>query len=73
MQDRIYQQLAKNFGKDNVGTELDAGYGALIDIVVKESDGNFTFYEIKTSYSVRLCIREALAQLLEYAYPSVPI
>lgn len=68
MQARIYQQLAKKFGKDNVGTELDAGYGALIDVVVKESDGNFTFYEIKTSYSVRLCIREALAQLLEYAY-----
>ncbi len=68
MQTRIYQQLAKKYGKHNVGTELDAGYGALLDVVVRESSSNFTFYEIKTSYSVRLCIREALAQLLEYAY-----
>lgn len=68
MQARIYQQLTKKYGKDNVGTELDAGYGALIDVVVRESSRHFTFYEIKTLYSVRLCIREALAQLLEYAY-----
>ncbi len=68
MQTRIYQQLVKKYGKDNVGTELDTGYGALIDVVVRESKKHFTFYEIKTSYSVRLCIREALAQLLEYAY-----
>jgi hypothetical protein len=68
MQTLIYRQLAKKYGKENVGTEVDSGYGSLIDIVVKESNTNFTFYEIKTSYSVRLCIREALAQLLEYAY-----
>ena len=68
IQTRIYQQLAKKFGKDNVGTELDAGYGSLIDVVIKESNGKFIFYEIKTSYSVRLRIRDALAQLLEYAY-----
>lgn len=68
IQSKIYQQLAKKFGKDNVGTELNAGYGSLIDVVVKESNGKFIFYEIKTSYSVRLSIRDALAQLLEYAY-----
>lgn len=68
IQTKIYQQLAKKFGKGNVGTEIDAGYGSLIDIVVKESNGKFIFYEIKTSYSVRLSIRDALAQLLEYAY-----
>lgn len=68
IQTRIYQQLTKKFGKDNVGTELDAGYGSLIDVVIKEANGKFVFYEIKTSYSVRLSIRNALAQLLEYAY-----
>ncbi|MBT9538121.1 MAG: hypothetical protein IVZ94_08315 [Nitrospirae bacterium] len=68
IQTRIYQQLAKKFGKDNVGTELNAGYGSLNDVVIKESNGKFIFYEKKTSYSVRLRIRDALAQLLEYAY-----
>jgi hypothetical protein len=68
IQTNIYRQLAKEFGEKNVGTEIDTGYGSQIDVVVRENDGGFLFYEIKTSYSVRLCIREALAQLLEYAY-----
>jgi len=68
MQTVIYRHLVKKYGRDNVGTEVDAGYGSQsIDLVVREDSG-FTFYEIKTSYSVRLCVREALAQLLEYAY-----
>ncbi len=69
MQTKIYRHLVKKHGRDNVGTEVDAGYGSQsIDIVVKENSESFTFYEIKTSYSARLCVREALAQLLEYAY-----
>ncbi|NCO83243.1 MAG: hypothetical protein COZ31_08540 [Nitrospirae bacterium CG_4_10_14_3_um_filter_44_29] len=68
IQTKIYQQLAKKFGKENIGTEVDAGYGSLIDVVIKEANDKYIFYEIKTSYSVRLSIREALAQLLEYAY-----
>lgn len=68
IQTNIYNQLVKQFGKDNVGTEVDTGLGSQVDIVIKEGSGKFTFYEIKSSYSVRLCIREAIAQLLEYAY-----
>lgn len=68
IQTKTYGQLAKELGENNVGTEIDTGYGPQIDVVTRESDGSFIFYEIKTSYSVRLCIREALAQLLEYAY-----
>lgn len=68
MQTNIHQQLAKKFGGKNVSTEQNTGYGSQIDLVIKDSQGNFIFYEIKTSYSVRLCIREALSQLLEYAY-----
>ncbi|HLD14837.1 MAG TPA: hypothetical protein VJB18_09010 [Burkholderiales bacterium] len=69
MQTEIYRHLASKYGKDNVCTEQPAGYGSQsIDVVVKEGSGSFTFYEIKTSYSVRLCIREALGQLFEYAY-----
>jgi hypothetical protein len=70
----IYRQLSKKFGKDNVGTGQNTGYGSQVDVVVRENDGGFIFYEIKTSYSIRLCIREALAQLIEYAfYPNKDI
>lgn len=68
IQTSIHKQLIKEFGNCNVGTEVDTGLGSQVDIVVKEKNGSFVFYEIKTSYSVRLCIREALSQLLEYAY-----
>jgi len=68
IQSKVYSQFMKKFGKHNVGTEVETGFGSQIDIVVRDSDGGYIFYEIKTSYSVRLCIREALAQLLEYAF-----
>jgi hypothetical protein len=68
IQTAIYRQLIKTYGRKNVGTELDAGNGSKIDVVVHDNDGRFIFFEIKTSYSVRLCLREAVGQLLEYAY-----
>jgi len=67
MQACIYHQLIKKYGKDNVRTEQPSGNGSNIDIVVRDYDGKFIFFEIKTSFSVRLCIREAVGQLLEYA------
>jgi hypothetical protein len=33
------------------------------DIVVRDKDNKYAFYEIKISYSVHLYIREALGQL----------
>ena len=66
MQTVIYSQLVKNFGEENVGTEVDAGKGNRIDLVVKHKN-NYSFYELKTDNSVRKCIREALGQLIEYA------
>jgi hypothetical protein len=68
IQETIYRQLADMFGKANVRTEMPVGEGPRIDIVVKDGNGGFSFYEIKISYSVRLSIREAFGQLLEYAY-----
>lgn len=68
IQTNIYQQLAKHYGKENVGTEQETENGSQIDIVVKDKDNKFIFFEIKTSYSTQLSIREALGQLLEYAY-----
>jgi len=47
--------------------KLPNGIGGRIDTVVSQ-DGGYWFYEIKTAMSARACIRDALAQLLEYAY-----
>jgi hypothetical protein len=68
IQNNLYTSLSKTFGRNNVGTEQESGHGSHIDLVQKCSAKQYIFYEIKTNYSVRLCIREALGQLLEYAY-----
>lgn len=68
IQTNLYEQFSKKYGKENVGTEQDTVQGSQIDLVVRDSDKKYIFYEIKTSYSVRLCIREAFGQLMEYAF-----
>lgn len=67
IQNRLYTYLCNQVGADHVGTELDTGNGTTIDVVVQKN-GKTTFYEIKTSTSVRASIRQAIPQLLEYAY-----
>ncbi|GAG10664.1 unnamed protein product, partial [marine sediment metagenome] len=67
LQEALYQRLASQFGAENVGTELASGAGTSVDVVVRRPDG-YWFYEIKTAHSPRACIREALGQLLEYAF-----
>ena len=67
IQDLCYEQLVKEFGKQNVGTEIQTGYGTSIDLVVKQNE-KFTFYEIKTNKSLRICVREAISQLIEYTH-----
>lgn len=39
-----------------------------IDLVAKTTEGKIVFFEIKTAGSARLCIRQALGQLMEYSY-----
>lgn len=64
--DGLKAKLKEKFGKKNVKTEVNAGYGNnKIDLVVKHQD-EFIFYEIKSYNSSRTSIREALGQLLEY-------
>lgn len=63
----LYEFLAKKHGADSVGTEIPSGAGTRLDVVLNVS-GKFHVYEIKTALSARACIREALAQLLEYSY-----
>jgi hypothetical protein len=67
MQRALFDRLAKEFGAKHVGTETPNGSGARIDVVLQREAG-YWFFEIKTSLSARGCIREALPQLLEYAF-----
>lgn len=67
IQSDLYEYLRFIHGDDNVGTEIPVGCGKKIDVVVKDPN-SFTFYEIKTSSCLQVCIREALSQLLEYSF-----
>ena len=68
LQNILYDYLVSIFGKSNVGSEITSGPPQTsIDLVVKR-EKTYVFYEIKTSPSIRKCIREAIPQLLEYAY-----
>jgi hypothetical protein len=66
LQEALYSKLSAEYGADAVGTERPNGAGARIDVVVRMASG-FWFYEIKTAASARACIREGLAQLLDYS------
>lgn len=39
-----------------------------IDLVAQTTNGKIVFFEIKTASEARLCIRQALGQLMEYAF-----
>ena len=67
LQKALYSQLANKYGEKNVGAEIDSGIGTSIDLVVRQEE-KYWFYEIKTDNSLRVCIREAIGQLLEYAF-----
>lgn len=54
-----------------VSTENRDGRGGFIDLVACRG-GEYEFYEIKTDSSARLAIRNAIGQLLEYAYWPAP-
>lgn len=66
MQTKLYDLLVSKYGEKNVGTEVPTGSGTYIDVVAYEA--RTRFYEIKTADTVKGCIRQALPQLLEYAY-----
>lgn len=63
----LCDRLVAEYGKDNVGMEHDCPSGGYIDVVVRHENG-YAYYEIKTGWSPRQCIRDALGQLLEYAF-----
>lgn len=67
MQEHLYNVLVSRYGKDSVGTENMTTSGGRIDVVVRHGD-EYSYYEIKAGNSPRACLREALGQLLEYAF-----
>lgn len=67
IQGKIRNILIEKFGEGTVGEENNTGFGTSIDLVAKYNS-ELIFYEIKTASSIRLCFREAIGQLIEYAY-----
>jgi hypothetical protein len=66
LQCALYEQLVERYGQENVATEQPSN-GVRIDVVLRNGR-EYLYYEIKNASSARACIREALAQLIEYAY-----
>jgi hypothetical protein len=67
IQEGVFNHLVAEFGKRAVGTEQRNGPANRVDVVL-QTDSGYWFYEIKPGLSARACIRQALAQLLEYAF-----
>ncbi len=66
LRDALERRLSEEYGAGNVEAEYPSEYGRM-DLVVETGDSK-DFYEIKPYGDPRLCIREAIGQLLEYAY-----
>lgn len=68
IQKRLYDELCSTFTAACVATEHATGTRGLADVLVKRGDGRYDLYEIKPADSAGSAIRQALGQLLEYAY-----
>lgn len=67
LQDKLVSELQGEHGGDRVGSEIPNGVGGKIDVVLRHDSG-YDFFEIKNQRSARGCLREGIAQLLEYSY-----
>jgi hypothetical protein len=67
IQRELFRLLSKEFGRNNVEIEHKPDIGVYVDAVVQRPKG-LTFYEVKVSQSVQGAVRQAIGQLLEYAY-----
>jgi hypothetical protein len=68
LQSQLYELLCSQYGKEAVKTELPTGTGGFADAVVRRSDSQFDLYEIKVAATAADAVRQAMGQLLEYAY-----
>jgi hypothetical protein len=60
-----------HINEKNLSVELTRFKGNIADIVIRNSEKSITIYEVKTSLIIRKNVREALAQLLDYASHSI--
>jgi hypothetical protein len=68
LQDKLVEGLRRQYGDDHVGIENTfSESGNRVDVALNDS-GTITFFEIKVASSARLCIRQAMGQLLDYAF-----
>jgi hypothetical protein len=67
MKDILTEQLSSKSGVESVQREYSLEDDRRIDLVVERENGRW-FYEIKPYDTPRECLREAMGQLLEYAY-----
>lgn len=67
MQQQLYEILVDKYGEHNVATEHTNGTGRQVDVIVQQKKA-YWYYEIKTYEDPRLCLREAIGQLLEYCF-----
>jgi len=68
IQDRLFEMLCQQHGKSCVGTECATGTGGFADALVKLPNGRYALYEIKPAPTAMSAVRQAMGQLLEYAY-----
>jgi hypothetical protein len=64
----LVEMLRNSLTEALLGDEIPSGNGGQIDLVAELSTGRYVFYEIKPADFARDAIRQALPQLLEYAY-----
>jgi hypothetical protein len=65
--DELYNLLTSRTSPENLSAEKSRVSGKIIDLLERESNNRFNFYEIKTRNSGLSNIREGLGQVLEYA------
>lgn len=66
--DTLHTELVDEHNEDAVGTEQPSGLGGYVDAVVQHSERRFWIYEVKVAETASDAIRQALGQLLEYAF-----
>jgi hypothetical protein len=67
MRDGLYASLVKEYGAEHVSCEEQACSGRPADVVLRLRS-SYELFEIRTALAPRDCVRQALGQLLEYAY-----
>ena len=67
LQYTLYEALCKEYGKENVEAPYRLSYAGEVDVAVRHG-GNMIFFEIKTAPYAKSALREAVGQILEYAY-----